>query len=380
MFDQFIAWLKGLREAGKEISGKNAEKLQQIHDHTIEMGAACVVPSTEAKSTILHGDIIPLVEAAAGSTVPVKIIQAGWGSSGYYGEEMLKRDGPALFRAGTHMYWDHPTSSEEWERPERSLRDLAATLATDAVWQEHGKDGPGLYANAEVTRDYMPIIEELAPHIGVSIRASGTTRQGDAEGRTGTIIEQIVSADSVDFVTRPGAGGKVLQLFEAARGASEAAGNPVANIPAPRVEATKENTVNEDDAKALRESNAALQQKLSQLEEAQLLRDGRALILEALAVIEMPAITRQRLAATLQPVIESGVVNTTATTQCVQDAAKAELEYLARVGSIGGSVRGLGESTKKDISLADAQANLAASFQRLGLSESAAKSAATGRQ
>jgi hypothetical protein len=40
---------------------------------------------------------------------------------------------------------------------------------------------------------------------------------GEAEGKKGPIIQQLVAAHSVDYVTTPGAGGQVVQLFEAAR-------------------------------------------------------------------------------------------------------------------------------------------------------------------
>ena len=43
-----------------------------------------------------------------------RIIEADvQGSSGYYPADVLRRDGPIAFPAGTHVYLDHPTSDEE---------------------------------------------------------------------------------------------------------------------------------------------------------------------------------------------------------------------------------------------------------------------------
>ena len=167
----------------------------------------------------ITGDFHKLTEKALrrDGTAPIKLIAPGWGSSGYYPAEVLERDGPTLFRAGTKMYWDHPTVSEEMERPEGSLRNLAAVLISDARWDGQGVEGPGLYADAKIFEGYQSAVNEMAPHIGVSIRASGRATQGEAEGRRGPIIQALTAAASVDFVTEPGAGGRILQLFEAAR-------------------------------------------------------------------------------------------------------------------------------------------------------------------
>lgn len=186
---------------------------QRAHVALTESGTGTAVGEA------IRGDRQPIAEAAVrgDGTVPVKLISPGWGSSGYYSAEMLERDGPKVFAAGTKMYWDHPTSTEAAERPERSLRDLAGELVTSAHWDAAHADGPGLYADAKVFSPFRESLDQLAPHIGVSIRASGTAVQGEAEGRTGPVIDALLAAMSVDFVTEAGRGGRVLELFEAAR-------------------------------------------------------------------------------------------------------------------------------------------------------------------
>jgi predicted RecA/RadA family phage recombinase len=137
-----------------------------------------------------------------------------WGSSGYYPRKVLERDGPTAWPAGTLMYLDHPTPTEEAERPERSVRDLAARTTTAPVYE-----GDGLYADIEVFAHAAPLVEALAATIGLSVRGEGTATFGEVAGRQGMIIESLDRGYSVDFVTRAGAGGALVSLLESARAA-----------------------------------------------------------------------------------------------------------------------------------------------------------------
>jgi len=297
--------------------------------------------AAERRDVDLAGDFVPLVEKSIrlDGTAPVKLIQPGWGTSGYYGPGLLERDGPKVFAQGTKMYWNHPTATEERERPERSLRDLAAELAGPAEWRADGPTGPGLYADAHVFGPFRDAVNELAPHIGVSIRAMGKANKGQAEGREGNIIEEIVSAQSVDFVTEPGAGGRVLQLFESAR-------RDVAPEP-------QEVKVNEQEAQALRDANAQLTTELEaakaeaqRLNEALLLREARDFVASTLGAIEMPAMTRERLVEALagKPVVVDGALDKDAYKVAIETAASGEIAYLAKiVGS--GAIKGMGGET-----------------------------------
>ncbi|MGI5233852.1 hypothetical protein [Actinoallomurus sp. CA-142502] len=146
------------------------------------------------------------------------LIAPGWGSSGYYSEAVLQSDGPKAWPAGTQMYLDHPTIEERIERPERSVRDLASRIVTDPVWEP----GRGLVAEVQVYPQWQDLLnEEFAKGIGLSIRAHGRTEYGEAEGRQGPIVESIEEGLSVDWVTRAGAGGRVLELIESARAAGD---------------------------------------------------------------------------------------------------------------------------------------------------------------
>lgn len=169
--------------------------------------------------TLRLSETAELTEAAAAGEGTIKVIAPGWGATGYYSERLLESDGPAAWPAGTHMYLDHPGRMDESNRPERSVRDLAGVLTTAAQWESDGAAGPGLYADVEVFEAFRPVLAEAAEHIGVSIRAGGRGRRGEANGRKGLIVEGLIPspANSVDFVTRAGAGGRVLELVESAR-------------------------------------------------------------------------------------------------------------------------------------------------------------------
>lgn len=159
----------------------------------------------------------------------IRVISAGIGSSGVYPAETLKAAAEArVFAAGTHMYLDHPTESEAWERPERSVRDLAAVLTSDAVYVD--EDGGALDAEIEVFTPWRQTIAEMLKTIGVSIRASAEVTESDAQGRP--IIGRIIEAQSVDFVTKAGRGGKVLSLIESARSVGRAVARGVAEATA----------------------------------------------------------------------------------------------------------------------------------------------------
>lgn len=157
------------------------------------------------------------------------------GSSGYYPGAVLKRDGSTAFPAGTHVYFDHPTGSEEVERPERSVRDIAGYLLDDATFEE-GPDGRGLFARIQFTEKAKGVVGELAKIIGLSIRAAGQIE----ETPSGRIVRQISEGLSVDLVTRAGAGGRLVTMTESATPESPpveqtvsapAATTPTLNIP-----------------------------------------------------------------------------------------------------------------------------------------------------
>lgn len=143
-----------------------------------------------------------------------RIIEADvQGSSGFYPAEVLRRDGPNAFPAGTHVYLDHPTSGEDQDRPERSVKDLAGYLVDGAQYEE-SVDGSGLFARIQFIPEIKERIKSLAPVIGLSIRAAGEVERAP-DGRN--IVRTIAEGLSVDVVTRAGAGGRLVTMTESTK-------------------------------------------------------------------------------------------------------------------------------------------------------------------
>lgn len=287
-------------------------------------------PAAEADQ-VLTSDLVPLVEKAvkADGTAEIRIIAPGQGSSGFYPADVLMRDGPKVFTEGTQIYLDHPSVSDERERPERSVKDLAGALTGPAVWREDG-----LYAPVKFIDSVAPHIGAIAPISGMSIRASGKAGTRDIGGKKVRTIESIDVAHSVDVVTRAGAGGKVMDLIESARN-----GQPI--------------DLEGDDAVSKEELEEA-RQKIADLEawkavqeqrvaEASLIREADTVVNAALAETSLPDVTRTRLRAqlTVNPPVKEDALDVDALKTKVAEAATAEAAYIASFTG-GNLVRGMG--------------------------------------
>lgn len=331
----------------------------------------------------IDGDYVPLVERAIrrDGTIPVKVIAPGWGSSGYYSAEVLERDGPKVFTPGVKMFWNHPTAVEESDRPEGDLNALAAELTSAARWDANGPQGAGLYADAKVFGPYREAVDELAEHIGVSIRASGKAAAGEAEGKRGAIIQEITTARSVDFVTAPGAGGRIVQMFEAARKPGHRGERETAS------RQTGVETVSAESQTQLQEAQARLsqlEQQNARLSEALILQGARDYVREQLAGANVPDVTRQRLQESLSanPPVVDGAIDRKAYATHIAEAVKTEVEYLTTVAGYGqGRIEGMGGSQQRNEPTAEQiNARMAEGFKALGLSEAQAGQAAIGRR
>lgn len=155
----------------------------------------------------LHESFLPEASSLGDGKYRIRIIVPGQGSSGIYTAENLAESAP-LFKAGTEMFIDHPTETEEWERPERSIRDYAGVFLEDATV---GEDG-ALYTVCKVFSGLNELIKDKWEHIGVSINAWCA----DPISENG-IVPPIAGVRSVDFVTTPGAGGAIIDLLESNR-------------------------------------------------------------------------------------------------------------------------------------------------------------------
>jgi len=346
-----------------------------------------------------QGMFVPLIEKAVRSngTIPIKIIEPGWGSSGYYPAEVLERDAK-IYQKGVKMFWNHQTPQEEAARPEGDLNNLAAELVSDGRYQANGLKGAGIYADAKVFEAYRKAVDDLAGHIGLSHRALGKAVHGVAEGREGPIITELTKARSVDFVTAPGAGGQIVSLFEAARpspltplprGEEKAADKKTTTVSVDNNSVSaKEAHMDELQLKQLQESVTTLQTTVgtvtgenAQLREALALRDAKDMVRQSLHGLDIPEVTRARLIESLpkSAPLKDGALDEEAFKSMIEKSIKAEVEYLTKAAGLG-KIRGLGESSNEDEELDEAkvQAELEGAFAAIGLSEAGAKIAAKG--
>ena len=317
-------------------------------------------------------------------TALIKIITPGWGSSGYYAGAMLERDAPAVYKAGTQMFMDHPTAADDKARPERSLTNLAGFITEEGKFLKEGPQGPGVYARAQILSPYRNFLNEAAQIIGVSHRALGKGISGSAEGKQGKIIESLTRCLSVDFVTLPGRGGAVVPMLEAYRKNAEQLAehetitenneDNMANEPKDTVltveslrqthptlvKELKESVLQEiqaseatrtkeaDHAKVLKE-NQDMKVELDRLREAQVIQEAGKIVVKALEKSTLPEITRIRLIESVPKLarMKDGKLDEAAFAEAVTAAIKTETDYVAKLTE-SGKVKGMGGSGPAD--------------------------------
>lgn len=242
---------------------------------------------------------VHLIEAEGeptGSLVAVTIITPGKGSSGEYPPETIKKlaESP-IWDSPVHMYMNHATGSERASRPEGDIRELAGVIDGRPVVDDSG----ALVGRARIFPEYRDFIRERAPYIGVSINASGIIAPGKDR-----VIQEITQVDSVDFVTKPGRGGKITAVLESSREVGgmansivEADGVPVAKpAPAPVQDAPKaespEVTELKKQVEDLKAERDELKAKVEELEAESAKKDAEAVVAEAFRNVDAPMIRK----------------------------------------------------------------------------------------
>lgn len=232
----------------------------------------------------------------------IKLIEGDvHGSSGYYPASVLERDGATAFPAGTHIYLDHPTWEEDWQRPERSVKDLVGAMTEAAQYEDDPVEGKGLYAKVKFRESVREDVEFYAETAGMSIRAIGITDESPATGEL--IVTELVEGLSVDIVTHAGAGGKLVSMAENARKGNEG-GTEQRELFAQLTEKDKQGLARLfESINALTERFDKLDEKAKQHEQ-QVQEDNTltaAQIIAKLDESELPAVARKRLAESYKP-------------------------------------------------------------------------------
>src|SRR5690554_6613750 len=232
----------------------------------------------------------------------IKLIEGDvHGSSGYYPASVLERDGATAFPAGTHIYLDHPTWEEDWQRPERSVKDLVGAMTEAAQYEDDPVEGKGLYAKVKFRESVREDVEFYAETAGMSIRAIGITDESPATGEL--TVTELVEGLSVDIVTHAGAGGELVSMAENARKGTEP-GTEQRELFAQLTETDKQGLAK------LFESITALSERFDRLEQKaaeheQKVEEANTLtavqLIEKLDATDLPAVSRKRLAEAYKP-------------------------------------------------------------------------------
>ncbi len=311
----------------------------------------------ESTSRVAVVSYVPFLEAIKvfKGRASIIVIKPGFNVSEdrYYPVEMLKRD-YGIFE-GQKMYADHPTDAEDKARPERSIRDWVATLVDVSV-DESG----WVHGIAEIHEEWVKEkLESLSAKgmlekMGISINAVGSATKGKIDGKDTLIVEKLVAARSVDFVTEPGAGG-IVTFYESVRGydvdlielseLAERRPDLVLTIEATvRSEISKEakqTMAIEDTVKDLEKQVETLTTQNEAYKEAEVVAakakakdEAQAAIKEAVEKSELPVKAKEKM---MQRWADSE------TSEGIKESIQSEADYIATL-SESSKVRGMGPS------------------------------------
>ena len=132
----------------------------------------------------------------------------------YYPESVLKRDFKIF--EGVKMFADHASEKAEREYPGGQIGNWVANLRNVRAEADGTLRGEAVIIDTPFKEKLSALAKNnLLEQFGVSIRAygRGSVREVEGVGKV-NFVEALEKAESVDFVTRPAAGGKVESLAE----------------------------------------------------------------------------------------------------------------------------------------------------------------------
>lgn len=137
----------------------------------------------------------------------VIVARPGQGSSGFYSEDMFRRDAHKIIAPGGQAFINHDDS--------RNPKDMLGVYPEGSFWSEEDK---AVVSELEVFSHWKAFVEEVGPHCGISLYALG---EADEEGNVTAIQEDRLNG--ADLVARPGLVGSGLaeKLYESAIAGSE---------------------------------------------------------------------------------------------------------------------------------------------------------------
>ena len=168
------------------------------------------------KNKILNESAGAAVSSAGKRTWYCRLVAVGTSLNGIvFSREVLETYGPAAFPKNTRSHADHQSWREEDEHPVNSVKTLVGHIDSDPVMDT--VDGiEGLYANIKFSEAFAPFIEEFHDVIGLSIHAYYLADELDERNDGLEVVSKLIPSptNTVDVVTVPAAGGKVLEAME----------------------------------------------------------------------------------------------------------------------------------------------------------------------
>jgi hypothetical protein len=313
----------------------------------------------------------------------ITFIQPGLNKSGqrYYPKETIA-EGIGLF-SGKKMFLNHASLQELSQRPERSLTEWVSTIKETWVDPSTGAGKAKVKVVQTWFKNFLKDLQEAGalPDIGVSIFATGKTKPGTINGKSTNIVEKFQNAMSVDWVTEPGAGGRVDAIWESHRPLmikeqelnvleslkpAEALAQIKESRPdiyeavrqefAETAQTEAEKAAQEAERKATADKIAELEAKLKESDESaakektqRIKVQHEKLVQEALKESKLPDVTKARITAQVgDPVLtEDGELDEAKVKESVGAAIKSEEDYLdamLKAAGQGKGIQGLGES------------------------------------
>lgn len=272
---------------------------------------------------------------------------------------------------GRKMFVNHASASEMRDRPERSLTDWVSTIKETWIDEKTGAAQARIKIVQNWFGDFLKQLQEndSLPDVGLSIYAQGQVQRKKVDGRLTDVVERFTRALSVDWVTEPGAGGRVDAIWESYQPArakeqeinvlnTMTATDAVATLREQRPDIIE---VFESDTTRLEELSARVAELETEIAErdAQLVEAAEAaakaelevLVTETLAEAELPAAAADRVRASIvEPMLsEDHTLDREAAELKINELVEAEKAYAeqiiseSRPASTGRGISGLGD-------------------------------------
>ena len=282
------------------------------------------------------GSVDMLTEAdGKGEALAINIrpIRVGPGNSKdlhYYDGEMLRTNASKL--VGAKMYeTDHKQnekSTRTWVSTITELKGFESDGSPIMKVAIHDPDFAQRVKNLEAAKDADG--KSLLSKLECSLLASGTAKTGTREGKQYKVVESITDVQSVDWVTRAGAGGGALSIAETASTSIPTQEGVIMTNQTPAVEVTTTTITPVIEATAPIEETTVTTTSIVQPEGTVINIEAEPTYLESTAIQEilgksnLPQVAKDKLAKGRYQKIEE-----------VETAVKEETEYLKEIRGSG---------------------------------------------